>query len=175
MAVTCIPILYGNHMKKLIILLSFSCLLLACGLQQSRVPQEHDIHRVVSELTEAWENKDAKRWAKHFAEDADWIVWFGQTFSGRDTVAAVMDFIWNDFYADTHAVIEVAKIRFIEDNVAVVHLNFSIVDAKGDLPSRPTTVPVMVMQNNGSEWEILMFQSTRNLIEERSKNGDARL
>lgn len=162
-------------MKRFIILLSLSYALLACGLQQNRESQEADIHQVVSELTEAWEQKDAERWASHFAEDADWVVWFGQSFSGRSTVAGVMNFIWNDFYADTHALIEVNKVRFIEDTIAVVHLNFSIVDAKGAIPPRPTTVPVMVMQNIGGKWEIVTFQSTRNLIEERGKNGDARL
>lgn len=162
-------------MKRIIILLLLSCALLACSLQQDRNSQESDIHRVISELTAAWEQKDAAQWASHFAEDADWVVWFGQSFSGRDTIAGVMDFIWSDFYADTHAIIEVNKVRFIEDHIAIVHLNFSIVDTKGEILPRPTTVPVMVMRNNGKNWEILMFQSTRNLIKERGTKGDARL
>lgn len=135
---------------------------------------EEQIRTMISQMEQAWQEADGKKWASHFSEDADFVVWFGQHFVGRETIGGVLHHILHDFYADTESYAEITKIRFPSSDIAVVHLEFSIYDKGEEIPKRSTTIPMMVLQRTQAGWQIVSFHNTKNLIEERGKSGDAR-
>lgn len=150
-----------------------SLLTFALGVKAS-TQDEEQIRAMISQMEQAWREADGEKWASHFYEDADFVVWFGQHFVGREAIGGVLNHILHDFYAGTESHAEITKIRFLSSDIAVVHLDFSIYDKGQEIPRRSTTIPMMVLQRAEAGWQIVSFHNTKNLIEERGKSGDAR-
>ena len=68
------------------------------------------------------------------------------------------------------------QVRFIKPDVAIVHLNGSVVKDGGSAPAEPDAVPMTVLELTGGDWKIVAFHNTPNAATEtRGKNGDVKL
>ncbi|MDG6104089.1 SgcJ/EcaC family oxidoreductase [Dactylosporangium aurantiacum] len=69
---------------------------------------------------EAWDRADAQAYAAAFTEDADYTIFVGTRYRGRDKIADVHDALWRRFLKGSRLVGAVTDIRFVTDDVAVL-------------------------------------------------------
>jgi uncharacterized protein (TIGR02246 family) len=131
------------------------------------------IQAVVAGLAEAWGKGNGRAWGSYFAEDADFTAWFGLYLKGRDAIAASHQQIFDTVYKNTKVRLEIRSLRFLRPDVAVVHLNGSVVGEGEELSDEPHVVPVAVLTKESGSWRLAVFQNTKNSMSERLM-GDIR-
>src|SRR4029077_13387198 len=132
------------------------------------------IQAVMAGLAEAWGKGDGQAWGSYFAEDADFTAWFGLYLNGREAIAASHQQIFDTSYKNTNVRLEIRSLRFLRPDVALVHLNGSIVGGGEGLPDEPHAVPVAILTKESGSWRVAVFQNTRNSMSEIRGTGDIR-
>lgn len=127
---------------------------------------KEEIQRVFTKLSDAWEQADAVAWGNCFTENADFTTWFGLHLKGRKAIAEGHQWVFNAVYPGTRYEFEIRDLRLLKPDVAVVHLNASIIDPGGTLPEAPHTFPVAVLQKREAVWQIVMFHNMENRLQE---------
>lgn len=125
-----------------------------------RAEDEKAIRAVIASLTDAWAAGDARAWARAFTEDADFTVWNGLYQKGREAIERGHAQIFSTFYKDTKLRYVVRGIRFLRDEVAVVHVDASLVKKGEDFPASPQAVPVLIMVKDKGQWRVAVFHNT---------------
>lgn len=150
-------------------------LLIVCSgptaADDSQNVDEISVARVFERLSEAWQAGDGEAWADEFVSDADFTVWFGFGMKGQEDIAQGHQFIFDQFYNQTQLVMYIRQIRIINENVAVVHLDMSVIKEGEESPDMPDVVPMAVLKRTESGWKIVAFQNTPNL---EGRYGDIR-
>ena len=150
--------------KRLTSIFACSILLLSSAtLAQDASASARDekaVRAVVASLADAWTAADAQAWAKLFTEDADFTVWNGMYSKGRVAIEQGHRQIFNTFYKDTKMRYVVRSVRFLRDDVALVHVDASVVRNSEDFPASPHAVPLLVMVKDKGQWRIAAFQNT---------------
>ena len=119
------------------------------------------IRAIIAGLADAWMRGDGPAFGKAFAEDADFTVWNGLYLKGRDAIARTHAQIFSTIYKDTKLRATVRSIRFLRDDVAVVHAEGSIVKQQEEFPATPETVPVFILTKEKGQWLIAAFHNTK--------------
>ncbi|MGB4845764.1 MAG: SgcJ/EcaC family oxidoreductase [Ferruginibacter sp.] len=159
-------------MKKVILTFSlFMGLMLGCkNLDQTEDKQQ--IENAVKTLTEAWSNGDAEKFASPFAEDADFTVWFGLKLSGKKEIAFGHNIIFKEFYANTRWDLKIDKIRFVDQDVALVYCSGAILKEGMESATEPDAVPLLIFNKKDNNWKIIALQNTPYAVNEFRANGD---
>lgn len=158
--------------RILVVLLTIVATSSAVGQAPDAAPDESAVREVIAGLVNAWTAGDGERWASAFVEDADFVVWFGLSLSGREEIAWGHNLIFKEFYANTTFQMNVKKVRFLGPDVAVVHLEGSVTREGEELPEVPDAVPLAVMNRTKEGWQIVAFQNTPYVVDEFRANGD---
>jgi len=158
--------------KYLILIATIPVIFTAFSQEFERDKEEDKIEKVVAGLVDAWTQADAKSFASYFSEDADFMVWFGLHMQGRNDIAFGHNMIFNDFYSNTTWNLKIKKIRFIGDNVALVHAAGAVVKNGDPTPEEPDAVPLIVLNRVENNWEIIALQNTPFAVNEFRVNGD---
>jgi uncharacterized protein (TIGR02246 family) len=150
--------------KRLTSIFACSILLLSSAASgqdvSANTQDEKAIRVVVASLADAWTAGDARAWAKLFTEDADFTVWNGMYSKGREAIEQGHKQIFSTFYKDTKMRYVVRSVRFLRDDVALVHVDASVVKKSEDLPPSPHAVPLLVMVKDKGQWRIAAFHNT---------------
>jgi uncharacterized protein (TIGR02246 family) len=149
------------------ILAAMAMLVILCSLAVAQNPaarakDEAAIRAIIASLADAWTRSDADAWGKAFAEDADFTVWNGLYAKGREAITRGHAEIFSTIYKDTKQRLNVRSIRFLRDDVAVVHVEGSTVKKAEEFPSTPMVVPVFILTKDKGQWLIAVFQNTKN-------------
>jgi len=148
--------------------------LAACRRLSDDVQDKSAIAAVVSGLEHAWAVGDGEMWASYFAEDADFTTWFGLYLSGQEAIADVHQEIFDSFHRRTRLRLHVRGLRFLRPDVAVVHLDGTIVGAGEESSVHPQFVPVAVMTKEDGRWRVAVFHNTKDTADELLDKGDVR-
>ena len=149
-------------------------LLILCGFAVSKNTGDHSkdeaaIRAIIANLNDAWTKGDARMWGEQFAEDADFTVWTGTYVKGREAITRGHEEIFGTIYKGTKLRLTVRSIRFLRDDVAVVHADGSVVKQEEEFPSTPQVVPAFVLTKEKGQWRIAVFQNTRVQSRQDSK------
>lgn len=125
-----------------------------------RAEDEAAIHKIVSRLQEGWSKGDGKAFAAPFAEDADYVIVNGMRIKGRDMIAAGHQRIFDTIYKNTHITPTVRAIRFIREDVALVHVEWQMKQREGDAAGENKAMNTMVMTRDKGQWSIAAFHNT---------------
>lgn len=125
-----------------------------------RAEDEKVIRAVIAGLADAWTAGDARAWGNLFTEDADFTVWNGMYSKGREAIEQGHGQIFNTFYKDTKMRYVVRSVRFLRDDVALVHVDASVVKKSEDFPASPQAVPMLVMVKDKGQWRVAAFHNT---------------
>ena len=141
-------------------------LFVLCGFAVSqnnsdRSKDEAAIRAVISNLSNAWTNADAKLWGEQFAEDADFTVWTGTYVKGRQAITSGHEELFRTIYPGTKQRLDVRSIRFLRNDVAAVHVEGYVVKKEEEFPAKPQVVPVLILTKEKGRWLIAVFQNTR--------------
>lgn len=151
-------------MKRSIIALVFLTALSSFANAQNpghHTKDETTIRTIVTSLNEAWTKADARSWGEQFAEDADFTVWTGTFVKGREAIIRGHEEIFRTIYQGTKLQLKVRSVRFLRDDVAVVHAEGSVVKKEEEFPAAPQVVPVCILIKEKGSWRIAVFQNTK--------------
>ena len=148
------------------IIAAMAALTILCGLATAQTAAKHAkdeaaIRAIIAGLADAWTRGDSRAWSKAFAEDADFTVWNGLYVKGREAITRGHEQIFSTIYKDTKQRVSVRSIRFLCDDVAVVHVEGSVVKKSEEFPATPQVVPMLVMKKEQGQWLVAAFQNTR--------------
>jgi uncharacterized protein (TIGR02246 family) len=151
---------------KNILLAAISICLLVWGTTPAQnlrtdAKDEAAIRAVLAGLVDAWNRGDGAAWGKAFTEDADFTVWNGLYVKGREAIARSHEQIFSTIYKGTKLDMNVRSIRFLRDDVAVVHTEGSVVQKAEAFPSTSQAVPVYIFTKAKGKWLIAVFQNTK--------------
>ena len=136
---------------------------LACGSgsppPQARAADEAAIRALIADLDSNLTAGTSEAWSAHFTEDADYTAWTGDHHAGRGAIRDLHAQLLGPMYSGTKQRYEVQGIRFLRDDVAVVHLRASVVPEGQELPSEPMAAPVLVLTKEGSEWRVAVYHN----------------
>ena len=147
--------------KTLSLIICLVTLLGGIALAQNpstRAEDEHAIRAVVVELSEAWTTADAERWGRQFTSDVDYMAVNGVFHKGRDANVKAHQALFTGRFKETKAKYEVQTIRFLSNDIAVVHLKASMVPKNAEFRENHL-LPVMIFTKEKSQWLISVFQN----------------
>lgn len=136
---------------------------LLCGTALAQNPSTRDkdetaIRSVVVELSEAWTTADAERWGRQFTSDVDYMAVNGVFHKGREANVKAHQTLFAGRFKDTKAKYEVQSIRFLSNDIAVVHVKASMVP-KNEEFRKNHLLPVMIFTKEKGRWLISVFQN----------------
>jgi uncharacterized protein (TIGR02246 family) len=126
----------------------------------------HAIERLMASLDEAWARGDAEAYADRFVSDGTFTNFLGMFFQGREAFRERHDAVFKSVFKGTALYLEIAVLRFIGPDVAVVDLNATL---KGltTPPRGLTALPdgavrtklLMVLVRKYAEWWISAYHN----------------
>ena len=126
----------------------------------NRSKDEAAIRAVIATLAEAWTKADARLWGDQFADDADFTAWTGGYVKGREAIVQGHEQVFHVFYPGTKQRLNVRSIRFLRNDVAVVHVEAVVVKKEEEFPATPQSAPVAIFTKEKGRWQIAVFQNT---------------
>lgn len=147
--------------RTLYLVICLVALLGGTALAQSpstRAKDEAAIRAVVVELSEAWTTADAERWGRQFTSDVDYMAVNAVFHKGREANVKAHQALFTGRFKDTKAKYEVQSIRFLRNDIAVVHVKASMVPKNEEFREKHL-VPVMIFTKEKSQWLISVFQN----------------
>jgi len=131
-------------------------LVLAVGLAPAAgAGDEDDVKAIGAAWAEAWNAGDMDAIGALYAEDADYVNFFGETISGQAAVQATFSELSSTVYQGTTIEVEPVAVTFVAPDVAVTDSVWKLTGVPDDAPSLPTegqSTVVAVKQGDG--WKV---------------------
>lgn len=129
----------------------------------SAIPTDEAVVRALYQrLIDGWNDGDADAFAASFAEDGNLVAFDGTHFKGRSDIVAFHHRLFQTYLKGTRLTGEVTDLRFLSDNVAIMHATGSTIMRGQTFPSpeRHSIQTLVVVRQNGW-WQLAAFQNTR--------------
>lgn len=121
---------------------------------------ERKIRRVFERLSGAWNIGDAKQFASLFTEDCDYITFRGQHIIGRKNNEELHEQLFKTFLKNTTLATEMKQIKFISEDVAVVHCLGAVSSTLKNNATKNKINTNVLVKTNG-EWKIAAFHNSK--------------
>ena len=115
----------------------------------------------VMKLEEGWNARNGEVFAQSFAPEHDYIVWTGIYFPGMtpEKNAMAHQGIFNTIYQNTDLKMVVDKIRYIREDLALVHVLGASYDHGTAVPENPEIIISMLLEKQNGAWKIISFHN----------------
>jgi uncharacterized protein (TIGR02246 family) len=135
----------------------------------TRSGDEMAIRALYTQLMEGWNSNSGEAFAAPFAEQCDLVAFDGTHFVTRHEIATFQQALFNKWLKGTCLVGEVKQVRFLSDDVAVMHAIGGTLmrNETKPLPTRDS-IQTLVIRRTPDGWRIEAFQNTRLRMMERS-------
>lgn len=127
----------------------------------AKASDEAAIRENVRLMQEGWNAKSGAVFAKAFAGDADYVVINGMQIKGKEKIGSGHDEIFATIFKDSVLSLSVKQLRFLRDDVAVVHVSGHHKIGQGPTARESDAVMTMVMTKENGKWTIAAFQNTQ--------------
>jgi uncharacterized protein (TIGR02246 family) len=121
---------------------------------------ERIVSGLVSELEGAWNAADGTRFARPFAEDADFVNIRGEHFRTREVIAKGHQAIFNTIYKGSVVRYDVIGARAIAPAVLLAHVKSTLKAPIGPLAGEHGSMFSMVLVQDRDDWCITSFHNT---------------
>jgi len=141
-----------------------------------RTADEAAIRHLFESTLTAWNDADAEAFAAAFTDDADYVIFVGTHYRGREVIAAMHDVLWRRFLKGSRLLGHVTDVRFVTADVAVLTSVGRV--QKSRLSRRtPDKAQTFVAVRRDGEWKFTAFHNCRRrpLLEWISARSDPRL
>ena len=134
---------------------------LTLALSAQTTTDEAAIRQVVDKMATSWTAADGEGFASIFADEHDFIVWNGYYFKGmnRRMNAQSHQELFNSMYKNTEHYNTVDKIKFIREDLALIHVFAAVVDKGEGRPKDPQVLWSALLEKQGGSWKILSFHN----------------
>lgn len=120
-----------------------------------------EVNGIFQKWERAWQDHDMRAWAQLFHEDGKYVTWFGEVFSGRDTIESKMAEAHRTVFRNSIQLSQPEEIKLIAPGVVVAR---SFTTLKGDARDPQSTIygrKIVVITERNGEWKILYGQAVR--------------
>ena len=118
------------------------------------------VSAIVVDLQNAWNAADGAAFARHFAQDADFVNIRGEHMRTREIIGKGHQGIFDTIYKGSSVRLEVAAAREIAPTVVVAHVKSRLIAPTGPLAGEHRSLFTMVLVQQGTEWQIAAFHNT---------------
>ena len=115
---------------------------------------------VVNELEKAWNAGDGVAFARHFAEDADFVNIRGEHHRTREAIAQGHQAIFNSIYKGSVVRLQVAGVRTLAPAVLLAHVKSTLRVPTGPLDGEHAALFSIVLVRDQDDWRIAAFHNT---------------
>ncbi|MCU1234569.1 MAG: hypothetical protein JWP63_2536 [Candidatus Solibacter sp.] len=122
--------------------------------------EELAIKDLIHGMARAWNAGSGAAFAACCEEHADFVNIYGTHARGRQAIAEGHDHIFRTVYAGSTLHYSIVQMRFLNDDIAVVHLRAHLEIPQGPMAGEKNSVPSMVLRRTGAEWRVASFQNT---------------
>src|SRR5262252_339558 len=155
-------------MKQLHIRIEFILWVLAVGFSVPALAQEQDvaaIRQVQVLQAAAWNQHDARAYAKLFAEDGDAVNVVGWWWRGRSEIERKLSEGFEVVFAQSTLTITDVDVRFLGPSMAVAHVRWTMVGAKTppNMPEPREGIQLQLLTKQADGWFIASFQNTNSV------------
>lgn len=148
-------------LKSFLFLIAVSFFAVSIGFAQSGEQDERAIRKIVKQLEDGWNAHDGKAFAAPFAVDADYVIVNGEYISGRDAIEKGHEQIFSTTYKDSRNAAAVKGVRFLRPDVAIVHVEWSLVYKTPDgAEHKGCAYNTIFMSKENGKWSIAAFHNT---------------
>lgn len=119
--------------------------------------EEVAVREIVSQLCEGWNAGSGEAFAAPFTEDADYVIIDGRYVKGRPIIAVGHQQIFDTVYKGSHNTAVIKGIRFLRDDVALVHVQWDLSWQQGE----HSAISTLVLTKEDGSWGVAAFQNTR--------------
>lgn len=122
---------------------------------------EQALRELVQQLMDTWDQGDGYAFAALFTDDADYIVWNGLYFKGREAIGTAHHQIFDTFYHGSRLEGSIKSIRFLGDDIALLHLHGRPRLPSQDLPApEQHSIQTLIGMRQTDGWRFTAFQNT---------------
>ncbi|MGZ3853873.1 MAG: SgcJ/EcaC family oxidoreductase, partial [Flavisolibacter sp.] len=93
------------------------------------VQEKKEILQLVERMQESWNRRDARAFAKNFAEDAEFTTVFGTVDKGRTAIEKGHALVFSKLFKSSSLAITGTSIRFIKPSVVSVDIRWKMTGA----------------------------------------------
>ncbi|WP_069165622.1 SgcJ/EcaC family oxidoreductase [Nocardia altamirensis] len=122
---------------------------------------EAAIHALFERQAKAWHDGDAAAFASVYAEDADYVTWFGTHSTGREEIHETHVPLFEKYLKNTRLDGEITGFRFLTPDVALVHGKGAVLKGRRRRTLRNTKVQSTVVVRTKGGWQIAAFHNTK--------------
>ena len=123
-------------------------------------PDERIVADLVGELEAAWNAADGTRFARPFADDADFVNIRGEHVRTRDVIAKGHQTIFNTIYKGSVVHYDVTGVRAIAPAVLLAHVKSTLKAPTGPLAGEHNSLFTLVLVQHQNSWSIAAFHNT---------------
>lgn len=131
-------------------------------LQTAKTNDEAAIRALYEQLMDGWNKGSGEAFAAPFAEQCDLVAFDGTHFTTRQEIAAFQQALFDKWLKGTRLVGEVKQVRFLSDDVAVMHAVGGTLMRNESKPSPARdSIQTLVAKRTPKGWRLEAFQNTR--------------
>ena len=120
------------------------------------------IRNLFDDMCAAWTKGDAHAYGECFTEDSDYVSYDGTRASGRQSMVDAHDKLFRGVLTGSALVGEVESIRYVSNDVAVVHATGSVqMPWRSELPKWRLSRQTLVAVRNQDGWRISALHNGR--------------
>ena len=155
-------------MKQLHLRIGLITWVLAMGCSVPAMAQQQDeaaIRQVQVLQAAAWNQHDARAYAKLFAEDGDAVNVVGSWWRGRSEIERKLGEAFELVFARSTLTITDVDVKFLGPNMAVAHVSWTMVGAKAtpNMPEPREGIQLQVLTKQAGGWLIASCQNTNRI------------
>lgn len=128
----------------------------------SQSDQDRDaIEQLLKTMADSWTAGDGQKFASVFADQHDFIVWNGFYFknTSREMNAKNHQGIFNSIYLNTQHFNKLDKIKFIREDLALIHVLAAVVKQGEERPKDPHVLWSGLLEKTKGDWKIIAFHN----------------
>ena len=127
-----------------------------------KTADEAAVRDLYQELMDGWNRGSGDAFAAAFTEDGDLVAFDGTHFEGREEIAPFHQELFERCMKGTRLVGEVKGVRFLSDDVALIHaVGSTVMRGKSEPSPERDSIQTLVAVRQDDKWRLAAFQNTR--------------
>lgn len=135
---------------------------LTAELSAQPLTDEAAIGQLVQDMAASWTAGDGPAFARHFAEEHDYIVWNGYYMPGMNPRAngAAHQQLFDTAYRNTQMFFTLDKVKFIRPELALIHVLGAMSKQGEPRPEHPAVLWTALLERQAGGWKIISFHNS---------------
>jgi uncharacterized protein (TIGR02246 family) len=149
-------------MKHALCLFALSAGLANTSFANGNPNDEKALHQVVGTMEQGWNTRSGELFSSSFADTHDYIVWNGLFFPQQSPTdnARAHQGIFNSIYKNTDVKLKVDRIKFVREDLALLHVLGATYDHGMAIPEHPKVIISMLVEKKNNTWKIISFHNS---------------